>query len=286
MEFLSMEILGAWSIVFFTICIFSYLFGDNPFYKVAEHVFVGVSAGYIAVYTFWSTIWPNLFGRLWPASQASDSILMKMWYVVYGIFSFIVGFVNESIFPKGGVDSGFELNITYVVPLILGIFMILRLVPSLSWLARFSIAYIVGMISGLKLYSFLNSNILMQVKDLGINTEASSWIIFNQLLIIIGVVSGLIYFFFSMEHKGFIGKVSKIGIFYLMIKFGASFGFAVMGRISLLIGRFEELIQYSSSEYYNATPVILIVIIILLTAWFMINQNKNNLNEEKVETEV
>ena len=89
-----------------------------------------------------------------------------------------------------------------------------------------------------------------------------------------------------MEHKGFIGKVSKIGIFYLMIKFGASFGFAVMGRISLLIGRFEELIQYSSSEYYNATPVILIVIIISLTAWFMINQNKNNLNEEKVETEV
>ena len=286
MEFLSMEILGAWSIVFFTICIFSYLFGDNPFYKVAEHIFVGVSAGYIAVYTFWSTIWPNLFGRLWPASQTSDSILMKMWYAVYGIFSFIVGFVNESIFPKGGVDSGFELNITYVVPLILGIFMILRLVPSLSWLARFSIAYIVGMISGLKLYSFLNSNILMQVKDLGINTEASSWIIFNQLLIIIGVVAGLIYFFFSMEHKGFIGKVSKIGIFYLMIKFGASFGFAVMGRISLLIGRFEELIQYSSSEYYNATPVILIVIIILLTAWFMINQNKNNLNEEKIETEV
>ena len=286
MEFLSMEILGAWSIVFFTICIFSYLFGDNPFYKVAEHIFVGVSAGYIAVYTFWSTIWPNLFGRLWPASQTSDSILMKMWYAVYGIFSFIVGFVNESIFPKGGVDSGFELNITYVVPLILGIFMILRLVPSLSWLARFSIAYIVGMISGLKLYSFLNSNILMQVKDLGINTEASSWIIFNQLLIIIGVVAGLIYFFFSMEHKGFIGKVSKIGIFYLMIKFGASFGFAVMGRISLLIGRFEELIQYSSSEYYNATPAILIVIIISLTAWFMINQNKNNLNEEKIETEV
>jgi hypothetical protein len=286
MEFLSMEILGAWSIVFFTICIFSYLFGDNPFYKIAEHIFVGVSAGYIAVYTFWSTIWPNLFGRLWPASQMSDSILMKMWYAVYGIFSFIVGFVNESIFPKGGVDSGFELNITYVVPLILGIFMILRLVPSLSWLARFSIAYIVGMISGLKLYSFLNSNILMQVKDLGINTEASSWIIFNQLLIIIGVVAGLIYFFFSMEHKGFIGKVSKIGIFYLMIKFGASFGFAVMGRISLLIGRFEELIQYSSSEYYNATPVILIVIIISLTAWFMINQNKNNLNEEKIETEV
>ena len=71
-----------------------------------------------------------------------------------------------------------------------------------------------------------------------------------------------------MEHKGFIGKVSKIGIFYLMVKFGASFGFAVMGRISLLIGRFEELIQYSNADYYSATPVITLIIIGSLIVWF------------------
>ena len=289
-----MEILGAWSIVFFTICIFSYLFGDNPFYKVAEHIFVGVSAGYIAVYTFWSTIWPNLFGRLWPVldgrtefdARGLGDIFTIVWYGIYTVLGFFIGFINDSIFPYGGIDAGFEFNITYVIPLILGIFMILRLVPSLSWLARFSIAYIVGMISGLKLYSFLNSNILMQVKDLGINSNASSWAIFNQLLIIIGVVSGLIYFFFSMEHKGVIGKVSKVGIFYLMIKFGASFGFAVMGRISLLIGRFEELIQYSSSEYYNATPAILLIVTISLTGWFLMKQNNNNEDEQKTKTEL
>ena len=40
-----------------------------------------------------------------------------------------------------------------------------------------------------------------------------------------------------------------------MIKFGASFGFAVMGRISLLIGRFEDLINYSSDKFNYATPV-------------------------------
>jgi hypothetical protein len=69
-----------------------------------------------------------------------------------------------------------------------------------------------------------------------------------------------------------------------MIKFGASFGFAVMGRISLLIGRFEELIQYSSSDYYNATPLIISFVIISLIAWFLVTQNKNKLNEEKTET--
>ena len=84
-----------------------------------------------------------------------------------------------------------------------------------------------------------------------------------------------------MEHKGFIGKVSKIGIFYLMIKFGASFGFAVMGRISLLIGRFEELIQYSSTDYYNATPIIMLIIVGSLIAWFAVNQN-NDVDKENI----
>ena len=159
--------------------------------------------------------------------------------------------------------------------------MILRLVPSLSWLARFSIAYIVGMISGLKLYSFLNSNILMQIKDLYINTSSTYWDIFNQLLIIVGVITGLIYFFFSTEHKGIIGKASRVGIFYLMIKFGASFGFAVMGRISLLIGRFEDLINYSYIEYNFATPVILIIMIGCLGFWsfFVKNEVENNIEE-------
>ena len=178
-SFFTMEILGVWAIVFFTFCIFSYLLGDNPFYKIAEHIFVGVAAGYVAVYTFWSTIWPNLFGRLWPSGEKSDSILETIWYGIYNIFGFILGIFNDSIFPKGGIDAGFDFSIIYIIPLVLGIFMILRLVPSLSWLARFSIAYIVGMISGLKLYTFLNSNILMQIKDLYIDTSSTYGDIFN-----------------------------------------------------------------------------------------------------------
>ena len=63
-----------------------------------------------------------------------------------------------------------------------------------------------------------------------------------------------------------------------MIKFGASFGFAVMGRISLLIGRFEELIEYSSFKYYYSTPAILVLMIIVLTYWSAKNTNINENN--------
>ena len=42
-------ILGAWIAAFLTLGIFSYLYRDNPFYKIAEHVFVGVSAAYVCL---------------------------------------------------------------------------------------------------------------------------------------------------------------------------------------------------------------------------------------------
>ncbi|MBW6458713.1 MAG: hypothetical protein K0B52_06080, partial [FCB group bacterium] len=71
-------------------------------------------------------------------------------------------------------------------------------------------------------------------------------------------------FFFSVEHKGALKVVSRIGIYYLMIYFGASFGFAVMGRISLLIGRFNDLIEYSAKQYWFATPILLIIMIVVL----------------------
>ena len=79
-----------------------------------------------------------------------------------------------------------------------------------------------------------------------------------------GTVTGLLYFYFSKEHKGVFGKVTKVGIYFLMISFGASFGFAVMGRISLLIGRFVDLIKYSGDQYYHASIWVLLLMVILL----------------------
>jgi hypothetical protein len=37
-----------------------------------------------------------------------------------------------------------------------------------------------------------------------------------------------------------------------------------MGRISLLIGRFNDLILYSGKEYGFATPIILVIMIVVL----------------------
>jgi H+/gluconate symporter-like permease len=71
----------------------------------------------------------------------------------------------------------------------------------------------------------------------------SASVIVNAIIILIGVICTLLYFFFSKEHKGVLGGVSRVGIIYLMIGFGAAFGYTVMSRISLLIGRIDFLLN-------------------------------------------
>ena len=152
---ISAEIISAWLYVFMTLCIFSFLYKDNPFYKAAEHLYVGISAGYVAVISFWQQVQPNLFGRLWPSRIDVDdgSILQSIWYTIYEFLNFITtgfGVLDRSIFPEGGIKGFDEIRMIYIIPFILGIFMILRLVPKLGWLARWAIAYIVGMAAGLR----------------------------------------------------------------------------------------------------------------------------------------
>ena len=279
---ISGEIISAWLYVLLTLCIFSFLYKDNPFYKAAEHLFVGVSAGYVAVLSFWQQVQPNLFGRLWPSRVDVDdgSILTSIWYAIYEIFNIITtgfGVLDRSIFPEGGIKGFEEIRIIYMIPFILGIFMLLRLVPKLGWLARWAIAYIVGMAAGLRFYGFLNSNVLNQIKASAIDFTSDWGTIINGLIVFIGTLTGLIYFFYSTEHKGVVGRLSRIGIYFLMIKFGAAFGFAVMGRISLLIGQFNYLTDYSTKEYNYATPIILILIMICLAIWsFMGKDERKN----------
>jgi hypothetical protein len=214
---------------FLTLAILSFLYKDNPYYKFAEHLFVGVSAAYWMCVGFWSTFVGNLIPRI--SSQLS------------GYF---------------GVPFK-ELNIAYFVPLILGIMLLMRLSSKAGWISRWSLAFIVGTTAGLNLIRYLRSDFINQVSntfvpllvdwkgagaffsDLSLSMTGQFSLSLSNWVIFIGVFCGLVYFFFSKEHKGFFGSASKVGIWVLMITFGASFGYTVMGRISLLVGRLTFL---------------------------------------------
>jgi hypothetical protein len=56
-------------------------------------------------------------------------------------------------------------------------------------------------------------------------------------------LTSLLFFFYSREHKGSARRAGAIGIVFLMVSFGAGYGYTVMSRVSLLIGRFQFLIE-------------------------------------------
>ncbi|MGH9879343.1 MAG: hypothetical protein ACRD5H_17065, partial [Nitrososphaerales archaeon] len=66
-------------------------------------------------------------------------------------------------------------------------------------------------------------------------------------------VSALIYFYFSKAHTGVFGATAKLGIWTLMLGFGASFGFTVMARISLFINRIQFLDNNWGKTAFDST---------------------------------
>lgn len=216
--------IGLWLAAFFTLAIFSFLFADNPFYKVAESVLVGVSAAYWMVIGFWDVLVPNLIARLWPSG-------VQAWAM------------------PGLAGPEAERNLLYLVPLVLGIMLLWRLAPRGAWIARWPLAFIVGVFAGLQLIGFLHGDFLAQIRNTILPLAVFDagafdfWASVRNLLIVGGVLCGVTYFFFSFEHKGVIGGAAKVGIWFLMITFGAAFGYTVMGRIALLAIRIEFLLD-------------------------------------------
>ena len=55
---------------------------------------------------------------------------------------------------------------------------------------------------------------------------------FGQPIIMLGAIATVAYFYFSAERKGILKPLSTAGIVFIMIAFGAAFGYTVMARIS------------------------------------------------------
>jgi hypothetical protein len=217
---LSTEV-GVWIAALLTLFIFSFLYKDNPFYKLAEHLFVGVSAGYWTILNFWTVIVPNLWRPLWRAIQTGE---------------------GTSGHPgRLAVELG-DYRLLLLIPGILGVLLFTRLFGRIGWMSRWSLAVIIGVYAGLKTTGFAQGDFVEQLAGSLVSFAGTPLQTMNALILTVGLITSLLFFFFSREHKGALGVASRVGVWFLMIGFGAGYGFTVMSRISLLIGRFQFLI--------------------------------------------
>ena len=233
-----MELFGIWIAAFLTLCIYSFLYRDNPFYRFAEHLFVGISVGYGIVISIHQGIIPLAWEPLYEAVSA-------LWTETTAMVGSLFG-IEREVTPE---TRNALWGLFKIVPIVIGLLFFARLSPRHNWLVRYPIAILIGFGAGIAIPNVLQANIFEQSRAtiepfasigpfVDVPPEARL-----STLDIIGVMCTLTYFFFSVEHRGPINWLSKVGIAFLMIGFGAAFGNTVMGRVALMIHRVSFLIN-------------------------------------------
>lgn len=195
-----------------TLTLYTFLYEDNPFFKAAEHLYVGIGLGYQIVVAWFEYIKPEAYKQLLKYALRPDTPGSPEWALVPAM--------------------------------VLSFLLLLRFIPSMSFLSRIPVAFIVGLTAATQATNFIQANVLKQVEDTitPLTLAGGPLALFGQLVILAGVVTVLMYFFFSVEHKGAFGLGSRIGVWFLMVAFGASFGYTVMGRMALIVKRLQFLI--------------------------------------------
>jgi hypothetical protein len=192
-----------------TLMVYSYLLGDNFLFRLAEHVFIGVSVGYSAVVAFHSVLLPKLLLPL--ATSPQDNALL-------------------------------------LVPLALSLMLAAYVVPRLRWLASIPLAFAIGIGAALSVGGALTGVIVPQLAAtiLPLSPRLPLGRFVDNLTIIVGTLSVVMYFYFTARPDRPTGRaltvIGSVGKWFMMIAFGAVFANVVMARITLLIGRVQFLL--------------------------------------------
>jgi len=228
-----------------TLIMYSFLYRDNPLFKIAENLYVGVALGYQIIVVWRDSLRPEVFDPLFmaPTQEAFWSAVAQR-----------------------------------CVPILLGLLLLTRLSKKHSWFSRYAYAPSIGWGAGYAIATTINTDIFKQLKaaivplqekvsdtpaeDLLPKTKAlvdwfahamghdvALWLvqeglpILGKVVMMVGTITVLYYFFFSLERKRLGQATSRLGIWFLMVSFGASFGYTVMGRLALLIDRIDFLLE-------------------------------------------
>lgn len=226
--FLNKEI-QLWVAVFFTLMMLSFLYRDNPLYKLGENIFLGISIGYGWVRMYNITIKP-----------------------------FLIRPVQDMFIDFQAYD------ITTFFWLLMGSTLLFRFSRKYGWVANYYMAFMYAYVAGITIplnvqNMFVYASNLMQP----IFEQPSLFEITKWAIIIFGTFAALMYFFFSKPHQGALGKAAKFGILVLMVNFGAAFGSTVMGRVALFVGRAQVL-----ADNWEKSIVSAIIIIAILFVYF------------------
>lgn len=215
----SSELLPMLVSFFITILILSYLLGDNPLFRAATYVFVGVSAGYVASVAWYQVLWPSL---------------------IRPMFS----------------DSASQIGLQ-AIPLLLSVLLLSKVFPKLPNFGQPAMAFIVGVGAAVAVGGAVLGTIFPQVNaaingfdvSLAVANGNPVFMIVNSALVLLGMVGTLTYFHFgarkmddgSVKRNILVETLTWIGRVYIAITFGVLFAGVYLAALTALIERIASI---------------------------------------------
>lgn len=212
-----------------TLAIFSFLIKENPFYRLFEHIFIGIAAGLGIIQGLRYFLWPQ--------------ILRPM--LGYDIVTF----------PDGTMSKPYDMTVLlYLIPMCFGLLYYFIYSQRHAWLAKLVIGFSLGASAGLAFKGFF-AEMLPQLASSfkPLVVMDSSGIIWGQsisnCIFIFTLLAVMYYFFFSIKVDSAVEKkFSSSGRWLMMVCFGSFFGSTVMARLALLV----ERLQFLFVDWFNA----------------------------------
>lgn len=203
-----------------TFMIWSYLLGDNPAFRVAEHLLVGVAAGYTVVVAWFQVLQPALQELMVAKSAPAAAVPLVLCLMLMArLRNRWTGVSSVPVALLIGVGAALTVGGAFFG----------TLWPQASAVAALS----------------------LDPSDYGDAQPAlSSPYFWQNLAVVIGTIGTFFYFAFNVRprgklagfQEGFIHFWSGVGHWVILITLGALFANAAMSRLSLLIGRLDWLL--------------------------------------------
>ena len=128
-------------------------------------------------------------------------------------------------------------QIKLIIPVILGLLLYTRFFKSFAWIARIPTAVFIGCATAIAVRGTLQAQLLQQIA-----ASAEKVTTFDGFLVFAGTIVTIVYFTYTYKMTGPVASAATAGRWVMMVGFGAAFGAAVMGRLSLVVGRFQFLL--------------------------------------------
>jgi len=205
-----------------TVMVLTYLIGDNPAFRVAVYIFIGVSAGYAAAVAWHQVLYPRL------------------------VLPLLAGSLAERLLA--------------LIPLVLGLLLLFKLSPRRANLGSPSMAFLVGVGAAVAVGGAVMGTLFPQIRAsmnaLNLSSAGQYWLerLSEGVVMLIGTITTLVYFHYGAkatisgpDRGKLIQGLGWVGQIFIAITFGLLFSGVFVAAMTALIERLNFIVTFLSS---------------------------------------